>query len=304
MLANAVIAGAEKSGTTSLFRSLSEHPDVAASTLKETRYFQPIMYGHELEPLSVYETYFAGAGSEAVRLEGTPRYLYGGRPLAQGMREVLGPEARVLMVLREPVARFESFFVFQKARLRIPSEIDVEAYLARADALTDAERADPENHAWLAFPGGCYADYLPAWHDVFGDHLHVLFFDNLVKDTASTLREVATFLGIDRGAFPSYEFASENRTTAYKRAGFQRVALGLNDRFERFFRRHYKLKERLRAAYYRVNGRGTRERVADPVKAMLRTRYEEPNRRLAEQLSGMGVALPAWLAQFSSAEYT
>jgi hypothetical protein len=295
VLANAVIAGAEKSGTTSLFRSLSEHPDVSSSSVKETRYFQPIMYGQDLEPLSVYGAYFAGAGSEAVRLEGTPRYLYGGRPLAARMHEVLGPEARILLVLREPVARFESFFVFQKARLRIAPEIDVEAYLAHAEALTDAERADQANHAWLAFAGGCYADYLPAWHDVFGDHLRVLFFDNLLKDTANTLREVAVFLAIDPGAFSSYELASENRTTAYKRAGFQKIALGLNDRFERFFRRHYKLKERLRAGYYRVNGRGARERVADPVKAMLRTRYEEPNRRLAEQLTGMGVGLPAWL---------
>ena len=301
MLANAVIAGAEKSGTTSLFRSLSEHPDVAASTVKETRYFQPIMYGHELEPLSVYEAYFADAGNEAVRLEGTPRYLYGGRPLAERMCEVLGPEVRALLVLREPVARFESFFTFQKARLRIAPEIDVDAYLARAEALTEAERADPANHVWLACAGGCYADYLPAWHDVFGDRLRVLFFDDLVKDTETTLREVATFLAIDPDAFPSYEFASENRTTAYKRAGFQKIALGLNDRFERLFRRHYKLKERLRAAYYRVNGRGASERVADPVKAMLQTRYEGPNRRLAEQLVAMGVALPAWLDPKSSA---
>jgi sulfotransferase family protein len=303
VIANAVIAGAEKSGTTSLFRSLSEHPDVSASTVKETRYFQPLMYGHELEPLSVYEQYFAGAGHQAIRLEATPRYLYGGRVVAQRMHEVLGPEARIVMALREPVARFESFFTFQKARLRIEPDIDVAAYLARADALTPEERNDPANHVWLAYPGGCYADFLPAWHDVFGEHLYVLFFDELVKDTASQLRAVALFLGIDPEAFPSYAFASENRTTAYKRAGFQKIALGLNDRFERFFRRHYKLKDRLRAAYYRVNGRGARERVADPVKAMLRARYEEPNRRLAEQLVAMGVALPPWLdPQYSNAE--
>src|SRR5205085_1010868 len=37
-----VLVGTYRSGTTSLFRYLSEHPQVAASSLKETGYFLPV----------------------------------------------------------------------------------------------------------------------------------------------------------------------------------------------------------------------------------------------------------------------
>ena len=47
---DAVIAGVNKAGTTSLFVSLSTHPDVAPSAIKETRYFLPARYGQPLEP--------------------------------------------------------------------------------------------------------------------------------------------------------------------------------------------------------------------------------------------------------------
>lgn len=294
MIANAVIAAAEKAGTTSLFRSLSEHPEVAPASVKETRYFQPILYGQQLEPVSVYESYFEGAGDAPIRMEATPRYLYGGRALAETMREVLGPDAKVLMIFREPVTRFASFFEFQKARLRIPADITAEDYLVRSDTMTDADFRDPANHAWLGFRGGCYANWLPDWQAVFGDHLRVVFFERLIDDTEGTLRSVAEFLGIDPDRFPSYELSSENRTTGYRRAGFQKLALGLNDRFERFLRRHYKLKERMRAAYYRLNGRRVKEDVPESVRALLRERYDEPNRRLAPLL--VGTRLPDWLS--------
>ena len=49
---DAIIAGVNKAGTTSLFVSLSTHPDVAPSAIKETRYFLPARYGQPLEPTS------------------------------------------------------------------------------------------------------------------------------------------------------------------------------------------------------------------------------------------------------------
>lgn len=295
LLANAVIVGVEKAGTTSLFRSMSEHPEVAPSSVKETRYFQPLLYGGALEPVDVYASYFEAATSEPVRLEATPRYFQGGQPVARAMNEILGG-FRALLVLREPVARFASAFDFQKARLRIPEDITANEYLDRAEAMTDADFIDPANHAWFAVRGGRYADWFPAWHDALGDRLLVISFEELLADTPSTLREVATFLGIDPEAYPSHEFAYENRTTAYKRAGLQKLALGVNDRFERFFRRHYGLKERLRGAYYRLNGAAARRATLTPaVRERLEEIYVEPNARLAQQLTTAGIALPTWL---------
>lgn len=296
MRANTIIVGVNKAGTTSLFVSLASHPDVSAAAVKETRYFLPARWGQPLEPVEVYEAAFADAASTApVLMEATPSYFYGAEAVIDAMHSVCGDDLRVMVVLREPVARFWSFFTFQKARLRIPDDLSVDDYLAHADTLHDDDFRTPEHERWFAFRGGCYADWLPAWHEAFGARLKVVFFDALMSEPERVLRDVARFLDIDPDGFPSTSLASENRTTGYKRAGFQRVALAFNDRFERFLRRHYGLKERLRSIYYRVNGAARREQMPEAVREMLAERYVEPNRRLAAQLAAMGVTeTPSW----------
>lgn len=293
--ANAIIAGVNKAGTTSLFVSLSGHPEVAPAAVKETRYFLPPRWGQPLEPVAVYDEYFADSGTAAVRLEATPSYFYGGTAVVEAMRGVCGDELRVMVVLREPVSRFWSFFNYQKTRLRVPEDMTGEEYLGKAAGLTDADFRDPDNECWFGFRGGCYADWLPAWHDALGDRLSVVWFEELMQEPQRVLRETATFLGIDPAGYPSVELASENRTTGYKRAGMQKVALAANDRLERFLRRHYGLKEKLRALYYRINGSASRDRLPEPLRHELARRYVEPNAMLREQLTAMGRSLPAWL---------
>jgi len=295
MRANAIIAGVNKAGTTSLFVSLSAHPDVAPAAVKETRYFLPARWGRELAPVADYEMQFAGAGDRPVRLEATPSYFYGGSDVIDPMQQVCGDDLRVMLVLREPVARFWSFFSYQKSRLRVEESMPVGDYLAHADALSDADFRDPDNECWFAFRGGCYADWLGEWQQRFGNRLAIVWFEELMSRPAEVLHDVAGFLEIDPAAYPTTELASENRTTAYKRAGLQRFALGFNDRFERFLRRHYGLKERLRSVYYRFNGSRAEDRLPDDVKAELARRYEEPNRRLAALLETTDVALAPWL---------
>jgi hypothetical protein len=294
--ANTIIAGVNKAGTTSLFVSLQTHPQVATSSVKETRYFLPARYGRPLEPASVYESYFASAADRPVRLEATPSYFYGREALIENIVEVLGADVRIVVVLREPVSRFVSFFSYQKTRLRIPEAMTAAEYLAVADGLAPSAFSDPDNERWFAFAGGCYADYLPPWQDAFGSGLRVLFFDDVMRSPATVLRDVAAWLEIDPDAFPATELSSENRTTGFRFRGFQRLALAANDRFERVLRRHPDLKRRLRAAYYRVNGRAAREAVPEAVRAELAARYEEPNARLAAQLRDAGMTeLPEWL---------
>ncbi len=292
---DAVIAGVNKAGTTSLFVSLSEHPDVAPSAIKETRYFLPARYGRPLEPVEHWERYFEGR-SEPVRLEATPSYFYGGAPVARAMRDVL-VRPRVLVVLREPVARAISFFEYQKIRLRFPQELRIEEYLAAADARTDADFDDPDNEKYMAVRGGRYADWLPEWWDVLGrDAVKVVFFEDLIADGPAVLRDVGGFLGLDLSGLPA-ALRSENRTTAFKRARLQKLALAFNDGSERVLRRVPGVKRSLRSLYFRLNGRAdVRPEVSEALRADLAARFTDSNARLRAQLDDAGIARPNWLA--------
>ena len=147
----------------------------------------------------------------------------------------------------------------------------------------------------MAFRGGCYADYLPAWLDTLGaERMHVIDFEQLVEDPATTLREpTATWLGLDPAAFPADALSSENRTTGFKSKAFQRVALAGNDRLESVLRRHPDAKRKLRAFYYRLNGQQAEEQIPAAVRAELAARYGEPNARLAAQLDRRRDRAPA-----------
>jgi Sulfotransferase domain len=296
---DAIIAGVNKAGTTSLFVSLSTHPDVAPSSIKETGYFLPARYGKPLPPVAEWDGYFATAGDRPVHLESTPSYFYGGAAVAKAMHDRL-VDPHVLVVLREPVSRAISFFTFQKARLRFPADYPITDYLSTADRLSPDDFRDPENEKYMAFRGGCYADFLPGWLDVLGaDRVRVIDFQRLVGDPLLTLHETAAWLGLDPAHFPSDALSSENRTTGYKSKRFQRVALAGNDRLERVLRRHPDTKRKLRAFYYRLNGRSTQEPIPDGVRADLAARYEEPNARLAQELDAAGIPRPGWLGNSS-----
>ena len=293
---DAIIVGVNKAGTTSLFVSLSTHPDVAPSSIKETRFFLPPRYGEPLPPAAEWDAYFPDAGDRPVRLEGTPSYFYGGAAVAEAMRtRLVDPHA--LLVLREPVSRAISFFTYQKIRLRFPADYPITDYLSAADRLTPADFQDPDNEKYMALRGGCYAEFLPGWLDVLGvDNVRILDFDQLVRDQVTTLHETASWLGLDPARFPADALSSENRTTGFKSQGFQRIALAGNDKLERILRRHPDAKRKLRAFYYRLNGRPTEEHIPDSVREELAARYEEPNRQLAQQLDAAGIPLPGWLS--------
>jgi hypothetical protein len=243
----------------------------------------------------VYAGYWRGAGDAPVRLEATPSYFSGGPALVGAVREVCGAP-RIIVVLREPVSRLVSYFTFQQARMRIPGAMSLDEYLARADALTDDDFRDPANEVYFGARGGVYADFLPAWAEEFGEHLLVLFFDDLIGRPHETVARTATFLGLDPAPLAGRALSSENRTTGFRSPRFQRMALDLNDRFEPFLRRHHGLKRRLRAAYLRMNGAPLPAAVSPAQRAMLAERYADANARLAGQLHALGVTdLPAWL---------
>ena len=293
---DAIIAGVNKAGTTSLYVSLAEHPAVDASVIKETRYFLPARYGQALKPVSVWDGYFSHA-DRLVRLEATPSYFYGGAAVAHAIRSTV-PNPKIVLVLREPVNRALSFFEYQKVRLRIPRDLTLDEYLARVDALKDRDFDDPANEKYMAIRGGRYADWLGEWWDVLGhDAVKVVYFEDLTSRSAHVFTEVSTFLGLDPAELGDGGLRSENRTTSFKFAPFHAVALRTNDGLERLLRRVPTVKRRLRSMYFAINGRPLGELdVSDALRADLHARYAEPNRHLGDLLDCAGLTRPSWLS--------
>lgn len=297
-LPNLIIAGVPKAATTSLFTYLSTHPDICASTIKETQYFLPIRYGvHELAPVEHYAKYFASCGNTRYRMEATLGYLYGRRPLAEAMRDLLG-EPRIVFMLRDPIARAFSFYKFEKGELRIAQDVTFDEYLNQCMALPNAERELRKNNTYWAIDGGMYAKYLPDWYDIFDpSQIKVVFQEHLSSDPTALLADICAWLGLEHQHFlANLDMSRENRSVNYRMRTLQYVALRINWRLESFWRTHPWLKKRLRAAYYAVNGTSHEQRMSVEAEAQLEQIYAPHNLALAELLTKHGVEnLPAWL---------
>lgn len=193
-----VIAGPPRAGTTSLHRYLGEHPDVFMSPVKETRFFDHRWDAAEGDPEALAEAeawyldLFDEAGDAAAVGESTPTYL--AHPdVPSRLREKV-PDVRVLAVLRDPVERLHSQYLFgvRQGSEDRPFPAYVEDRLARD--------ADPDRGPDAAVQAGRYHDNLTRFADALGrDRVRVLLFDDLRDDPLSVLRDIAAFLDVDPG---------------------------------------------------------------------------------------------------------
>lgn len=302
-LANLLIPGVNKAGTTTLFMYLSTHPSVCTATAKEPYYFMPQVWRESLEPIETYAQYFAHCPDDVpYRLEATPRYLFGGAALAQTIQDIM-PGTKSIVMLREPVSRLISRWRFQKTRFYIPADMSLRAYVDQCLSLTHDELFMRDNWRWTGVEDGFYARYLAEWLSAFGDDVRVVFLSHLQSDRDTVLAELANWLQIDPNGFDLGDVAVENKTMHYKQAWLQKLALQVNQSNEKFWRTHPRLKAQLRSAYYRLNGTRAVDEVPDADRAYLQSLYEPRNRDLAHLLLQHGYSdLPDWLAQHISTE--
>ena len=110
-----VVIGAMKAGTVSLSHYLDQHPDVFLG--RGGKFGEPNFFVAEqnwVRGRSWYESLFDGAGSATALGECSPGYtmapLFGGVP--ERMARVV-PKARLVYVVRDPVARMQSMYMHQ-----------------------------------------------------------------------------------------------------------------------------------------------------------------------------------------------
>src|SRR5207248_4207503 len=105
-----LVVGAQRSGTTSLFRYLAAHPAVGAPVRKEIQYFTL----HYQRGDGWYRTHFPMTGRQRVTFEATPYYLF--HPAAPQRAASSVPHAKVIVLLRDPVSRTFSHWQHNASR--------------------------------------------------------------------------------------------------------------------------------------------------------------------------------------------
>ena len=199
-LPNMIVIGAAKSGTTSLHRYLSSHPEIQMPDVKELRFFQDPRC---LERLDDYSRFFdAGA---PVRGEATPAYT--AYPLVPGVPERIReaiPGAKLIYVVREPAER--AIAAYAEARVWEKERRSAD------EALSDLD--NPYN-AYLA--ESRYATQLERYLALFPrEQILVVSQGDLLERRSEILRRVFRFLGVDE-EFTSPRFEEVANTRQQKR---------------------------------------------------------------------------------------
>ncbi len=170
--------GTARSGTTWWDALVHAHPQVARAdgVPKEIHWFDRFWQGECTDAeLAAYHAFFARpAGMQAG--EWTPGYMLD--PWTPPLLRRAAPDARILVLLRDPVERFRSGRTLAEQRLTVGAS-------ARAAANAGFQR-------------GIYADQLlRLWRAFPREQVLVLQYERCVRDPAAELARTFRFLGLD-----------------------------------------------------------------------------------------------------------
>lgn len=198
-LPNFLIIGAGKSGTTSLYEYLKQHPQVYMSPIKETNYFA---YENGIEhlldnkiafvkTLDEYATLFRDATIEKAIGEASPRYMWCSRTAAR-IKEQL-PAAKLIAILRNPVDRAYSAF-----NMKVGNGTETRSF---GEALRAEQEASAENRVrgeTRYIENGRYNKLLQPYFELFPrEQIAVHLFDDLAANPNAVMQRIFQFLNVD-----------------------------------------------------------------------------------------------------------
>ncbi|MHA6287066.1 sulfotransferase family protein [Maricaulis sp. CAU 1757] len=199
---NFLVIGAPKSGTTSLYHYLGQHPDIFLSTVrKEGRFFSgvgdsdihwPAYYHFDTAPtVASYQTLFSDYSGQVRIGDVSPDYYAYSSIAAPRVASLCGTQTRIIAILRNPVERAWSHYLQNVRR-------DAEFYsFEHTLDIEDQRRREHWGFQWLYADTGRYAHRLRHWFDRF-DHVEILLQEDLAADGETLVRDLFDFLDIER----------------------------------------------------------------------------------------------------------
>ncbi|WP_346292269.1 sulfotransferase domain-containing protein [Sphaerothrix gracilis] len=197
---NFIIFGAMKAGSTSLCNYLRQHPDVYISPKKEPNYFLPpdsfdITQPKRIKTLEAYQHFFqrspAKVQDEKAIGEASVSYLC--HEQSPRLIRAAIPDVKLIAVLRNPVSRAYSHYLFLRRK-----ELETAATFAEA---LEADENRPQPFGY--FQKGLYGHYLQNYFSCFErSQIRIYLFDDFKQDTLALTQDIFRFLEVDPSFAP------------------------------------------------------------------------------------------------------
>jgi len=204
-----LIIGAQRSGTTSLFNYLVQHPDVLPPLRKEIHYFD-LHYGRGIKWYRGHFPYSNQLRHGSVTLDASPYYL--AHPLVPQRVAALLPEVKLVALLRNPVDRALSHYQHEirdgRESLSFADAIEKES--ERLAGEEERLRRDPgyysyNHHRFSYTRRGLYLEQLRRWLQHFPrSQLLILQSEWLFREPAAASAAVHSFLGLRHHRLEGY----------------------------------------------------------------------------------------------------
>lgn len=296
---NTFIVGAPKTGTTSMYEYLRNHPQVyLPDKIKEPHFFgSDLSIDRKRWELTCknkehYFSLFADAQAEPVIGEASTWYLFSEKAAEEIAR--FNPDSRILIMLRQPVDLMYSLhghFLWDGNE----EVTDFERALALAPERAAGRHIPRSAHLPQGLQYRQVIDYpsqLKRYFDHFpAEQIKYLIFEDFVEDPASAYLSVLDFLGIEANALPDFTRHNSAKTSN-------------NPPLKRFFKRHHRLKKALLSSvpsFWHVGASklvsrlipySRRDKKIDPL--LRQTLTEELQGLISETEELLNINLDAW----------
>ncbi len=201
-----LVVGTQKGGTTELYEQLVQHPQVKSAFVKEVHYFD----ANFDKGLDWYRAFFpqqlappAATPDVCITGEASPCYLF--HPTAARRARMSIPQAKIIMLLRNPVNRAYSHY-HHEVRLgheTLPFEAAIaqepERLCGEKEKMLADDRYYSERYMHFSYLArGVYVDQVRTWFEHFPEaQLLVLQSEDFFADMPRVMGQVDEFLGID-----------------------------------------------------------------------------------------------------------
>lgn len=224
MLPNFLIVGVAKSGTTSLYHYLKQHPQIFMSSIKEPYFFsfidqKPNFNGpfdgatNEIiiTDLKNYEELFRNVNSEKAIGECSNSYLYFPQS-AKNIKKYI-PNCKIIIILRNPVDRAYSHYM--------QSKMIGHENLSFKEAISKEKERLRLNWRWhyQYTSESMYYEQVKRYLELFGkEKVKVYLFDELKNNPFDLIKDIYKFLNVNSNFKPSVD-------KVYNPSGIVRIRL-------------------------------------------------------------------------------